>query len=536
MSLDVLARVLKDDNRKRELYRCQTDLYFLCSEVLGYKWNPQKQQGLTEKFHGPLCERADRLKDHPRVFTAAHRGSLKTTVFTIGGTIQDILRDPNTTTLIPHAVEEEAVKIVAEITDHFKSNKRLRNLEPSIMPATNGKWWYGSGRMRLRTEKYSRQPTVMGVGAGSEITGAHVDVIRPDDIIGRRTIENSELTKVHSWWQNTALPVLNPMGRVSAVGTRWHIDDIWGTFIDSPNWDCLVRSCSEIEDVADYTLQNPVHYGPEDGGFEKAIKRLERARDEMKGDFAAQMMNDPSPASEKPWDRKSCENHIEAKAASGPGTVYVLHDPAPARVGSLDARGAKQRADGSKDPWAIAVVKLRRRGQRREIILLDGAFSRSWTLDEGLQRGCQLQKRWRCSKVAVESVGSPGKIYQDRLRVIAREEGVKYQAVELTQTYKGKNLRFGALCSRAKADEFLICETVPAEFLDEFLRQAREWRPLESGGNALKYDDCADVVSFATDPALDAYTQIEDDTEGWSPFDLSHDDRVYSSSCRYWSA
>jgi hypothetical protein len=498
------------------LKRCQTDLFYLCSEVLGYKWNPEKQQGMTEAFHGPMCARADRLHDHERVFTAAHRGSLKTSVFTIGGTIQDILRDPDTTTLIPHAVEDEAVKIVAEITNHIRQNDRLRKLEPSIMPAPNGKWWYGSGRMKVRGGKYSRQPTVMGVGAGSEITGAHVDVIRPDDIIGRRTIENSELPKIHAWWQNTALPVLNPAGRISAVGTRWHTDDIWGTFIASPGWDCLVRACSEIDGVADYTLQNPVHFGPEAGGREKAVKRLERAREEMRGDFDAQMMNNPSPASEKPWSRE-CEHHVDAKYVVGAGQVYIIHDPAPARTGSLDATGAKARADGTKDFWAIVAVKLRRNGDRKEIIWIDGDQSREWDLDGGIRRGFEMARKWGARRIAFEAVGLPGKIYEDRARAIAREEGAKYTPVELTQTYKGKNLRFAALCSRGKADELLIAETVPQAIRDVFLAQAREWRPLDTGRNSLKYDDLADCLSYATDPALDQYAMSEKMQE-WSPF------------------
>lgn len=499
------------------LRKAQNDLFHLGADVLGYRWNASKQQGMTEGFHGPLCARMDRLRKHPRILTLAPRRTLKTTVFTIALAVQEILRDPDVTILIPHAVEEEAQKIVAEITEHFKTNKTLRALRPDIMPNPNAKLWWGSGRMTVRRKRFSRQPTVLGVGAGSEITGAHCDLILPDDIIGRRTIENSELPKVLSWWQNTVLPVLNNEGRIRAVGTRWHPDDIWGVFLVSPGWDCLVRTASEIEGKPDYTLKNPVHFGPEEGGFEKAVIRLQQAQEEMKGDFAPQMMNDPSPAGEKPWDRGACEHYVDTSFAKGPGTIYVLHDPAPAKTGALDGRGAKRRADGTKDPWAIAVVKLRRRGDRKEIILLDGDFSREWTLDEGIRRGCQFQKKWGASKVAIEAVGTPGTIYEERLRSISREEGVKFQKIDFTQTYKGKNLRFAALCSRAKSDELLLCETTPKPFMDEFLSQAREWRPLDSGGNALRYDDCADVVSYATDPALDSYTMIESGAE-WSPF------------------
>lgn len=523
MSIDLVARVLKDNARKAELRRCQEDLYYLCSEVLNYAWNPAKQQGMTEAFHGPLCERMDRLRSHPRILTLAPRRTLKTTVFTIGLAIQEILRDPDVTILIPHAVEDEAIKIVAEITDHFRSNKRIRAMEPSIMPATNGKWWYGAGRMTLRRTTFKRQPTVMGVGAGSEIGGAHCDLILPDDIVGRRTIENSELPKIASWWQNTALYVLNNEGRVRAVGTRWHPDDTWQDFINSGLWDVVVRAASEIDGKADYTLQNPVHFGTESGGFKKAIKRLEISQQESKGDFAAQMMNDPSPASEKPWDKETCEHLVDSKYIAGAGRVVLVHDPAPAKIGSLDATGAKTRADGTKDYWSIGVFKYRLNGDRKEIMWIDGAQSREWDLDTGLRTGCQMMRKWGAKRVAIEATGTSIAIYTSRLRDIAREEGVKYSPVDLEGTYKGKQLRFGVLCSRARADEFLIGETVPPDVRKVFLDQAREWRSLESGRNGLKHDDMADVVSYATDPALNHYEMSEKMRE-WSPYRVPEDD------------
>jgi hypothetical protein len=531
MSIDAVARVLKDNARLAELKKCQTDLFYLCSEVLDYKWNPEKQQGMTEAFHGPMCERMDRLREHPRILTLAPRKHLKTTVFTIGLAVQEILRDPDITILVPHAVEEEAIKIVAEVTDHFKSNKRLRLLEPSIMPATNGKWWYGSGRMSVRRVRFSRQPTMMACGAGSEIGGAHCSLILPDDIIGRRTIENSEMPKIKSWWQNTIIHVLDNNGRIRAVGTRWHPDDIWQDFIDSGHWDVCVRKASEIDGERDDTLQNPIHFGVEPGGFEKSIKRLERNREESKGDFDAQMMNDPSPASEKPWDRASMEHLVDKKYIEGAGTCYLVLDPAPAKIGSEDGSGEKARADGTKDFWSMAMFKNRRNGDRKEAIWVDGDQSRDWDLDEGLRRACRMMKKWGCRRIAIEAVGQVGAIYMSRMRDIAREEGVKFTPIELETTYKGKQQRFGALCAKAIGDEFLMGETVPEGIRAIFLEQAREWRKLATGRNGLKYDDMADVVSYCCDPALSSY-EMSEKMQEWSPY-RQPEDEEFTQGGRY---
>lgn len=40
-------------------------------------------------------------------------------------------------------------------------------------------------------------------------------------------------------------------------------------------------------------------------------------------------------------------------------------------------------------------------------------------------------------------------------------------------------------------------------FLDKFLEQVRPYRKTGPGKNNLRHDDVADVVGYATDPALD---------------------------------
>jgi len=288
----------------------------------------------------------------------------------------------------------------------------------------------------------------------------------------------------------------------------------------TPTWDCVVRAASEIEGKPDYLLQNPVHFGPEPGGREKAIARLVMAKDEMKGDFDPQMMNDPSPAAEKPWVREK-EVVIPKKEAAGVGFKIVLSDPAPAKTGSLDAFGAKRRGDGTKDYWANAVIKVRKNGMRNEIILLDGSMSREWDVDQGFDEICRLKRVHGASHHAIEGTGQAIALYQKSMDQSARRNGVPNMSLELEGTYRGnaKNIYFAALASAANSGEFVISDGCSREFLDMFLAQAREWRPLETGGNGLRYDDCANVVSFATDAIFAKFmpTLIKKGFEGFNP-------------------
>lgn len=523
MNLDLAAGYAEVRRQKRRT-RAESDLFFLCADILGYRWNPALQRGMTEEFHLPLCRRMDGLRAHDRVGTFCARWHLKTTVFTIGLAIQEILRNPNITILISHAVDEQVENIVSEIANHFLANKELRKLAPEIAPSVGVKRWAKANQFTVRRPAFSRQPTVLGRGAGAEITGAHVDLILLDDIIGRRTIEDSQLPKIASWYRNTVLPVLNPGGRLRAVGTRWHVDDLWGTFIADKAWHCVVRGALERDGVPDESGE-PVLYGPGTGevpgGLSEAAKRLHLLQREMGPDFAPQMQNDPSPAGEKPWDRTGCEHFISLSEAKGPGALIVLSDPAPAKTGSLDARGARQRGDGTKDDWATCVVKVRRRGLRREVILLDGRRSKTWDVDEGFDQICQLKRKWHVNKHAVEATGQAIALYEHSHRQAARRSGVAFAPVKLSGTYRGqaKNAYFSALASLAKNDEFLICaESCDKDFLDMFLAQAREWRPLDNGGNGLRYDDCANVVSFATDPEVMSLAPVVDEQFTWSPF------------------
>jgi hypothetical protein len=157
------------------------------------------------------------------------------------------------------------------------------------------------------------------------------------------------------------------------------------------------------------------------------------------------------------------------------------------------------------DEWVWQVVELRANGRREEIVWLDGSGSRDWTKDEGFDEGFRLSKKWATPFMAYEAVGQSISLYEEDARRAARRAGAAYLPIQLKATYKGKNVQFGSLCSRAERDEFLILDTIDEDFRAGTLDQVREWRPLDSGRNALRFDDRANALSFACDPALREY-------------------------------
>jgi len=508
----------KERERLRRVRRFCEDLYWGATEILGYDL-------LTEAFHKPICEWIVAHEDDDFLVLLAARDHYKTTI-QAADLVRHIVRDPNKTHLVLHAVDEEACKLVEEVGTHFQKNKELRALVPQLCPSSSQRRWLKVNQFTVARDRYDRQPTLLGKSTGAEITGVHITgSIRPDDIIGRNTIEDSQLPKVKSWWQSTIMPVRRPGCKIRGTATRWDINDITGEWIKDKQWVSMVRAALETDGKPDYKGV-PVLYSK---------REIEIRRRAMGPNFGPQMMNDPSPAGEKPWDQERCEHFISRDEAKGVGRIFVLSDPAPAKVGSFDGVGEKRRMDGTKDDWAIAAVKVRANGQRQEIILLNGRASKEWAPEAGDDAICELLRQYPGAMFFEEYYGFSNSERQVSMRRAARRNGVKLRWVEFKGSYRasGKNVRFAELANKAKNDEFLICDSCPKDFLEKFLGQARQWRPMGKK-NSLRYDDCADVVAMATmDCVISRAPQAQFEPDEFSPYKRQQEEAEPIFQSRY---
>lgn len=517
MIVNPLAAAVALSEKQKRVRRYQNSLWLLATEILGF-------DRLSETFHKPLLDRQDEMRRARRAgkgkftFWIWPREHYKTTCRK-AQVIQDYLCDPTTSVIWWHAVEDKAQEVCVAVSTMLQTNKELRKLFPDgVLPSPNAKRFIGAKEFRLRSNDVNHGASFRAYGAGSEATGGHARQGYLDDPIAANDIADSQIPAKRRWFGATVMNVIEVAsgGWLDGTGTRWGTEDLYDEWIKSPDWDVSVRSVYETDGALDYKGESILY----------PKKNIELKRRNMSSaEFAFQMMNDPSPSGEKPWDASQCEHRIAASEVAGPGFIVVLSDPAPAKIGSFAED--KRRDNDEKDYWANAVVKMRKNGQRSEIILLDGSFSKEWGVEEGFREVCRLQRKWNTPHLAIEKVGQAVAFYTEHHRRIARAEGVRHNSIDLTMTYKGKNVQFAALCDRAKQDEFLLCDTIPPEFLEMFLAQAREWRPLPTGRNTLKYDDVANVVSFAADPVFTSYApQVAANQDWqWSPFRKPEEDR-----------
>jgi len=548
-----------EKKRLRQLNRCKNDLFYLVMN-LGYGWNPKAQQGVTEGFHGPLCRWEDENKDHKRTLILAPRKGLKTTVFTIGWCIQQLMIDPDTTIAIFHWAEEEAQAMIKEIGHHLQNNIFLKRLEPigqyplwineekgiahpsaleyySILPAHNNKKFMSASKLTVANRPMlnpttMRQPSVAAKGVGSTATGMHVDNIILEDIIGYETTQEvTGMARVREWVRATVTNVLNKNGRVRARGTRWDEHDVWSDFLKSKQWKCIVRAAMETDGLADENGE-PTHYGPTPEGEDGIEAALEREKHELlemgPRIYSAQRQNQATSLAERVWDARSCEHYIDTlkEAMMYPGRTFVLSDPAPAKVGSQDITKEKSRGDATKDDWAFAVVRLRVNKTLLELVILYLEASKTLEIDQGMDLACNLMHKFGTNMCFHEAYGGLIADYTLSMKNAAKRNGVRLFTEDgvlpqYTNSYAtgAKNIRIKTFADWARDMRVYVCrETVPPLMLESedggtgmrgLWEQARPFRIVGKGNN-LKYDDVIDVCARATDPKLREYSpQVE---------------------------
>lgn len=530
------AKGMLERERRAELRHCQNDLYYLATEKLGYKWNPEaggkdspfRGKGLTDTLHKPICNWWDERRKRLALFLEMQRWGHKSTVL-FAAMIQDILRDPSVTLFYLHAVEEIALAGADEVGHLLQFKRELRELEPigfngmewyDILPNESDKHFNIQGEFTVNRSRYSRYPTLFAKGAGSEIGGAHCNKAYLDDILGRKTMEEAGgVAKIDSWLQNTVMPVVDD-GMLRAAGTTWGLGTPHERWLEDPAW-CSIKIPASVPPEYDLVMNPSVvdwsqdkiviphsdstdipTYGPPEYR-ETQSKKLDWFKLNMKEDYDPQMNLNATPHGELLWDDKTCYHRISRKEAlSMKGMVIVLSDPAPAKVGSL---APKKRSEVSKqkDYWADVVVKICANGDRQDVVFLEVTGSREWSDDDGINEIIRLKRTFGTPYSAIERSGSYGISIIEREKAVSRVAGVSCIQVEFETTQRGKNARFSSFVSRAKMGQVLFCEELCDRlFLERLLTQARRWRPNDSGGNGLPHDDFADIAAYSVDPGV----------------------------------
>jgi hypothetical protein len=165
-------------------------------------------------------------------------GHFKTTMVTIAGKIQMILNDPDITILLLSNTVDNAESFLREISSHFITNEKLRDLFPAHAPnskreeGTASKW-----TTPARNNPTIRMATIETAGIDRALVSRHFIHGHYDDIVDDKNIATPELREKNWMAYNTSLSLIDGTDPAGLpwhhwIGTRWHMDDTWSKLID----------------------------------------------------------------------------------------------------------------------------------------------------------------------------------------------------------------------------------------------------------------------------------------------------------------
>lgn len=305
-----LAGQAEEIGRQMIAERAKADLYYLCKYILG------GDEVLDPKVHGPLCKATRPLlfydnpeevlkHDYPSDWgreehhglpneqekleflewqkqfepdiDAVHavgdkfdihltnllalmpRGTLKSTVLTIGFTIQFLLNYPNARVLIDSETFSKSCAFLAEIKGHYEKNKKFRDVFFTLFkcyPDANSRsdtWSTTAINLACRT-RVQKEPSIDTSGIDTTKNGMHYDLAMLDDLHSEKNSKNGEQIQQVKDHRKLVYSLLDPGRPCCVVGTRWDDDDAYQEIIDlqSEDFNFITRKAETDEGTLFY--------------------------------------------------------------------------------------------------------------------------------------------------------------------------------------------------------------------------------------------------------------------------------------------
>lgn len=289
--------------------RAKVDLYYLCSYILG------GEEVMDPKVHGPLCRalrpllfyknpemvegvefptdwgrtdeegmpneqqkqdflewQAEFMPDADtnmvedkfdaqlnKLLALMPRGTMKSTIITIGFTIQWHLNYPEDRVGIDSETWSKSKAFLAEITGHYEKNKRLRTIYATLYrnedgsamtPDQNAKsdMWNTEGIVLSCRTRARKEPSIDTMGIEVTKNGFHYDLIIADDLHSEKNTKTKEMIDKAKEHFKLLYSLLDPGASLAVVGTRWDDDDLYQMIIDTKQstFNFITRSAESI--------------------------------------------------------------------------------------------------------------------------------------------------------------------------------------------------------------------------------------------------------------------------------------------------
>lgn len=197
------------------------DLYFLCEGILGMR-------DLTPQAHQGLCNFIDSNPAHLKL-AMMPRDHFKTSVVTIGGTIQKVIRNPNRTNLICNESATNSERMLRAIRLHAETNKVFRTVYSWLIPKDMRKVRWNDSELDFNRAAVVPEPTIDTIGMTGAMTSRHFNHMTFDDPISEEAVKSEKVMKdaIERLRAVQALQVKPADDTITLVGTHWAFADIY---------------------------------------------------------------------------------------------------------------------------------------------------------------------------------------------------------------------------------------------------------------------------------------------------------------------
>lgn len=295
------------------------------------------------------------------------RGHYKSTIITYGGTIQEVLCNPEITIGIFSYSRQTASKFLGQVAHDLEHNENLKTCFPDVLfwkPGSEAPRWSVDKGLVVKRLSNPKEATIEAWGlVEGQPTGVHFQLLVFDDMIEQRNVTNPEqIRKATEAWELSDNLGVGDGTRKWYIGTRYLIGDTYETMLDRK----VVKPRLYPATANGRPEGKPVFWTPETW----AKKQIEQ-----RSTMAAQLLQNPAAGKqamfEAAWFRP-----YEVRPATL--NVYIMGDP---------SRGRTARSDRT----AFAVIGIDAQGNK---YLLDGARHRM-KLSERWQMLLLLHRKWR---------------------------------------------------------------------------------------------------------------------------------------------
>lgn len=444
------------------------DLFFLMLVGLG-------RTDMNNDFLFSRCREVQASPDgHLDLWAREH---YKSTIITVGKTIQDVLSDPEITVGIFSHSRPIAKAFLRQIKREFEGNALLQELFPHIRPPAKGekRTWSEDEGIIVKRQTNPKEATIEAWGlVDGQPIGKHFALLIYDDVVTPESVTTPEMiSKTTDAWR-VSLNLGAHGGRRRMIGTRYHAADTYSVILEQGS------------------VQPRIYPATEDGTYDGEPVFLsrkvltEKRRDMGAFVFACQMLQNPLADKAQGFDSDWFRKLPGAAPDASRMNRYIVVDPA----------SAKKKDSDYTSMW---VVGLNTDGN---YYILDGIHDRL-NLAERARALFELHRKWQPLLVGYERYGMQADI--DFMHMEMERQNYRFSIVELGgQMPKTDRIRRLVPVFEQGRVYFpnrllkMSQEQTAYDLTEDFYRQEYLTFPVSS------HDDMLDCLARILEPALGA--------------------------------